>query len=136
MAENDIGKSLSALLEDPEALSRVMKLAGTLMGNMQAQEEQTGQSDGRTTDKATPPKKPDEDEKTSEHSESSVPDFSALPALLGSIGAKNTSDPKCALLTALKPYMAHGRAEKIDSLIKILKLSELAGGFLHTSGLL
>ena len=53
----------------------------------------------------------------------------SIAAIAKALGG-NKSDPRCALLYALKPYMGHGRAEKIDTLVNMLRLADLAGGML------
>lgn len=124
MAENDLQANISKLLEDPEALSRIMGVASTLMGNMQSQESNV--PDVKEKESTEPNKAPGQ----------SLPfDLSALPTILGAGTASVGNDPKCALLYALKPYMRHGRADKIEKLIKALKMSELASGFIKTGGM-
>ena len=124
MAENDLQANISKLLEDPEALSRIMGVASTLMGNMQSQE------------KNVPDVKEKESTEPNKATEQSLPfDLSVLPTILGAGTSSAGNDPKCALLSALKPYMGHGRADKIEKLIKALKMSELAGGFIKTGGM-
>ncbi len=125
MAENDLQANITKLLEDPESLARIMGVASTLMGNIQNQESSV--PDVSEKESAEPAKAP----------EQSLPfDLSILPSLLGAGASSVGDDPKCALLTALKPYMGHGRGDKIEKLIKALKMSELASGFLKNSGML
>lgn len=139
---NDIGAMLSKLLEDPAALSRVMSLAGTLMDNLPKDAQTEAEASKPIESSAETQTQAD----TSEDAEavpafaagqaSSSPDLSALKALTGLSGmAGKKSDPRCNLLTSLRPYMGHGRAEKIDMMIKALNLAELAGGFLNNKKL-
>ncbi len=130
MAENDLQANLTKLLEDPEALARIMGVASTLMGNMQSKENgafEESPPKGQNQVQSTEPEKA---------SEPSFPlDLSILPTLLGAAAPSSSSDPRCTLLAALKPYMGHGRDDKIEKLIKALKMSELASGFLKNGGM-
>lgn len=128
MEANDQTKAVMKLLEDPESLSKVMGMVGAIMKNMPSNKSE-----------AVPEEKSSEAfdnyAENSAHTNADptfAPDLSMLPALLGGLN-KNTAAnaPDCALLSALKPYMAHGRAEKIDKLINILRLTQIAGGFFH-----
>jgi hypothetical protein len=38
----------------------------------------------------------------------------------------NTPDDRCALLTALKPFLRSGRRERVDEAVRILQLMRLA----------
>ena len=53
------------------------------------------------------------------------PNISRLPVKVGA------RDQGCALLAALKPYLAPKRAEKIDTMIKLMQLTELTRGMLN-----
>ncbi len=136
MAENDISASISKLLEDPEAMKKILSIAGTLMKNS-SDFENTGTVSEKEKSSSETVSSQKADEADIER-DPPMPDLSALPKLLGSLGGtqKSASDPSCALLYALKPYMAHGRADRIDSLIRVLKLSELAGGLFQGNGIL
>lgn len=61
----------------------------------------------------------------------SIPVFARqpnIPRLPVKVGAR---DQGCALLAALKPYLAPKRAEKIDTMIKLMQLTELTRGMLN-----
>lgn len=61
----------------------------------------------------------------------SIPVFARqpnIPRLPVKVGAR---DQGCALLAALKPYLAPKRAEKIDTMIKLIQLTELTRGMLN-----
>lgn len=130
MDNNDISGALSKLLEDPAALAKAMSIASSIMGSVPAAPE-------------TKPV-PDEPSESAENASEAVPtgaspnvatdtigetpSIAAIAQMLGGGGTKG--DPRCALLYALKPYMGHGRAEKIDTLVNMLRLADLAGGML------
>ena len=132
---NDLSGILTKLLEDPATLSSVMSIAGNLMNSLPKENtenqtvEQNGQSEpivqteGNSTAASTP-------------NAPQIPDLSAISALAGTLGGTNKkNDPRCNLLNSLRPYMSHGRAEKIDMMIKALELAELADGFLNSKKL-
>ncbi len=127
---------LSKLLEDPAALASVMSIAGNLMNNLPKDSAQPEEIKDSANDNV--PTEPAESEKTAVPTANiqSAPDLSALSALAGLAGGANKkSDPRCNLLNSLRPYMGHGRDEKIDMMIKALNLAELAGGFLNNKKL-
>ena len=131
MNDSELQSALGKLLEDPESLARIMGIANSLMGS-------TGQTeDNKDTPHIENPGKDTLEEHESAKEETAEAfNLSALPVLLGKLGSQSgKNDPNCALLTALKPFMAHGRAEKIDSLIRALKMAEAASGLLKSSGI-
>lgn len=101
----DIGSMLNSVLENPEAMKRVAQLAGSIMG------------DGGTGGPAK--------EEPSDHKP-------APPESGEKKGDGGGSDNRAALLRALKPYLNAERRKKVDSLLQILKLLQLA----EASGLL
>lgn len=128
MDSNDIAGALGKLLEDPAALQKAMSIASGLMGGMQAENVQsTPQSTPATA--SAPEARPVSSSATESTANSSgeMPNLAALAPLLSGV-SKN--DPRCTLLYALKPYMGHGRAEKIDTLVNLLRIADLAGGML------
>lgn len=128
----DLGEIISKLTEDPEMMGKVMGLASSLMGSI-------------PQDNAANP--PIQDESSPREGAESKPSFdpSMLSALLGGLngavgsdkkdGGGKGGDSRAALLMALKPYMSEDRAEKIDMMIKALKLADVAGNLLGNSGL-
>ena len=136
MAETpDLSGIISKLTEDPETLGRVMNLASSLMGNIP------------TDNKEAPPA----ENTAAPQTEGQIPAFdpAMLASVLGSLGspggkpadgnkenANKSGDSRTALLLALKPYMSPERAEKVDMMIKAMKLADIAGGLLGNSDLL
>ncbi len=141
---NDLSGMLSKLLENPEALSSVMKIAGSLMNNIpnETSESQAEPSNikpnsiSRNNDGSMNTFENSSNDAVPTSAQQSMPDLSALSALVGIADKANKkSDPRCNLLNALRPYMSHGRTEKIDMMIKALGLAELADGFLNNKKL-
>lgn len=128
----DLGEIISKLTEDPEMMGKVMGLASSLMGGLPRENTANSLVQSESI--------------TQENTESKPAiDPNMLTALLGSLGGSSGSekkeggnksgDSRTALLMALKPYLSEERAEKIDMMIKALKLADAAGNLLGNSGL-
>lgn len=132
MPENDaLKQQLSGILEDPEAMARIMSIAGSLMGGMNPSDDSPeAQADSGSNDTA-----PAKEAQGSVNSPTDGFDLSAaLPAIAGILKNDKKNDPRTNLLYALKPYMSHDRGEKIDMLVKAMKLADIAGGFISGGG--
>ncbi len=143
-SNNDLNGMLSKLLSDPAALSSIMSIAGSLMNNLPKESEQIKkaeeniqpESSVKNDDNSIAVSANNADQTAPTSSSVKIPDLSALGSLAGNLGGGNKkSDPRCNLLNSLRPYMSHGRAEKIDMMIKALSLAELADGFLNNKKL-
>ncbi len=139
MQDNDYAKQLSSILEDPEAMAKVMSLAGSLMGSL-GDTERAGEpmqrvsaenADGDEPNSIPTSVPPRDSEKNTAHGI----DIGAASALAGLIGNGKKNDPRTNLLFALKPFMTNERAKKIDMLIKAMRLADIAGGFIGSGGL-
>jgi hypothetical protein len=103
---DDLGEKLAGILNDPESMERVRKMAESILGESEEKEE-------------TP--------------QSPIEDFSNFLGIedLGNIVSiisrlkESGNDPKAQLLYALKPHLSEPRREKVDTAIKILKLLEI-----------
>ncbi len=137
MAETpDLSGIINKLTEDPETLGKVMNLASSLMGNMQADVPASNETKTPLLER---------DRQNPAESQMLAFDPAMMTSLLGGVGAVTASDKKespiktgdsrTALLMALKPYMSPERAEKIDMMIKAMKLADIAGGLLGNSGI-
>ena len=112
----DLGALVSALGEDPKTLSAIAGLMETLKTpQKQAKSNVLSDTDnlrgllGMLTQGSAP-------EPPKSHQ------GSPLAKLFGS---KEEVRCRIALLSALKPYLSESRCEKLDTVIKLLKLSEL-----------
>ncbi len=116
----DLGSLISALSEDPKTLSAIAGLMDSLKTPKKQTERQVDDNAFPEADKlkgllgmltqggnALPPKSRQ---------------TSPLARLFGS---KEEVRCRIALLSALKPYLSESRCEKLDTVIKLLKLSEL-----------
>ncbi len=135
----DISGIISRLTEDPEMLGKVMGLASSLAGSIPQDNKPNTASQEQNNEAPL-----------SENNGEQKPGFDPgmLTALLGNLGnfggsgssdkkesVSRSGDSRTALLMALKPYMSEDRAEKIDMMLKAMKLADIAGGLLGNSGL-
>lgn len=121
MNSGDINDMLGRVLQNPEALSGIMKLAQGLMNN-----------GGEGT--APPPQQSTQNtQNTSDTSNKSV--MSDMPEGDTHEALSKTEIPRLfvhdenrtRLLAALKPYLGKSRREKVDYILNLLRLMELVG---------
>ena len=112
MNNGDINDMLGRVLQNPEALGSIMKLAQGLKNNDNTAPapQQNGQPD-ESEDTI-----PEDGENQREQNTASQ-----LPRLF------NHDENRTRLLIALKPYLGKNRREKVDSIMNMLQLMELAG---------
>ena len=112
---DELGQKLEAMLSDPESLQKLAGMASALASS--------GMLSGLMGGKRT------EDAQTAEPADNGV---SGLPAVSGAdsrsaggaLGA--VSSRHAALLRALKPYLGQEKQAKIDQMMRLLQLAELA----------
>ncbi len=122
--ENPLGEKLAAMLSDPESMARLAKMASSLAGSglLDSLGAAGGiGSDGTTGATALP------SETTTDDSEQKN---AAPPQVLrAGMSGKNRHT---ALLQALKPYLRAEKRERIDRMLKLLQLADLAGTVLYS----
>ena len=109
MNNGDINDMLGRVLQNPEALSGIMKLAQGLKNN-----ENTASAPRQNESGEAMP-----EEKRENQGEQNAE--SQLPRLF------SHDENRSHLLTALNPYLGQNRREKVDSIMNMLQLMELAG---------
>lgn len=99
---DDISQKLAGILNDPESMERVRKMAESILG----EEEESPPQNSSIFDGINPQE---------------------LNTIMSLIGKFNSSgnDPRANLLNALKPHLSEPRREKVDTAIKLLKIIEL-----------
>ncbi len=113
---DDLEEKLSAILGNPEMMSRLMSMAQSL-----------GQSAAPAQPQNPEPPPP------SPPQESSM-DFSMLRRM-AAIARQSGVDPnQQALLKALAPYLSRGRIEKLEKAMRAAKLASMASLALNGSG--
>lgn len=122
MQNDDLGEKLNAMLSDPESLSRLAGMASALassgvlsglMGNLRA----GGDSQTASDDTKVP-------SPTEENRPSDTLPVEAQQSLQNGIRAVNGRHS--ALLRALKPYLGQEKQARIDQMMRLLQLAELA----------
>lgn len=129
MLNDDLGQKLNTILSDPESLSRLAGMAsalassGVLSGLMGSS---GGDTDGsRTEENRAVTENPSVDRLPSEN----------LPEIPSDHDRKSQSDDRsiralggrhAALLRALKPYLGQEKQARIDQMMRLLQLAELA----------
>lgn len=137
MADAEFSERLNQLLSNPEALSQILN---TAMSLFPSGKDSGGRREDR--DDPIPAGKADfvqeqESEPASRHefrpepkqtSDDALPvgAFSGLKSGgFDNFGGSKSGDHRCELLRALKPYLRHSRADKVDMMIKVLQVSAL-----------
>ncbi len=122
MQNDDLGEKLNAMLSDPESLSRLAGMASALassgvlsglMGNPGAG------GDGKTASAEA---------NVASSTEENRP-FDTLPAepqKSSQNGIRAVNGRHSALLRALKPYLGQEKQARIDQMMRLLQLAELA----------
>ena len=122
MQNDDLGEKLNAMLSDPESLSRLAGMASALassgvlsglMGNLRAG------GDSQTASDDTKGPSPTEENRPSD----------TLPAETQKSlqnGIRAVNGRHSALLRALKPYLGQEKQARIDQMMRLLQLAELA----------
>lgn len=122
---DDIGQKLNEMLSDPAALSRLAGMAsalassGMLSGLVGGDGSQTAQISRSDTEETNG------EEPLREEPRSATRIGSALPA----VSSRHT-----ALLRAVKPYLGAEKQARVDQMMKLLQLAELADTVLRGSG--
>jgi len=106
---------INSVLNDPEQLGEIARLAQTLMGG--GQENQSGQ-----TRSASPSVQP----AMSGLFEQLGLDGDAISKIGSVLGSSSNSNSQ-ALLEAMKPYLSEKRKTKMDKAMKLARLAKLAG---------
>lgn len=117
---DDLNEKLAEILNDPESMNRVRKMAESLLGN-QRQED------------TPPPAHP----MLSNNDNGGITGGDELRAVMNIMSRlKNEkNDSRTQLLLALKPHLSEPRQEKVDTAVKILRLLDLLP-YLKESGVL
>lgn len=128
-----ISDAIDRLLANPELISMVASAIGmgapSTKASTQKEESEPSraeENEQKSADEATEASAP------AAAPSASLPDaITALAPLLGNLygdGKKFSSphdDNRACLLRALKPYVSHGRAEAIDTILQLARISEL-----------
>ncbi len=119
---DDLGQKLNAMLSDPESMSRLAGMAsalassGILSGLM-------GNGDGTQADGAT---RGDTEAAVNQGRDDSSGENLPAEAVSGPGNIWAVNGRHAALLRALKPYLGEQKQARIDQMMRLLQLAELA----------
>ncbi len=97
---DDISERLSNILNDPEGMEKIKKMAENMLGASEEKEKEPLEEMGL--------------------------DMSALTKAMGLLKNKNKENDRVKLLLALKPHLSLEKRERVDTAVKILKLLDMA----------
>lgn len=103
---DDISEKLAGLLNDPDTMERVKRMAENILGGEENPQPQQSPNLGDITGMF------------------GADELSSIMSIIGKLKSSG-NDPRTQLLTALKPHLSEPRREKVDTAIKILKVLEL-----------
>lgn len=116
----DLNEKLAEILNDPESMNRVRKMAESLLGN-QRQED-------------TPPPAPPILSNNDNGGISGGDELRAVMNIMSRL-KNEKNDSRTQLLLALKPHLSEPKQAKVDTAVKILRLLDLLP-YLKESGVL
>lgn len=116
----DLNEKLAEILNDPESMNRVRKMAESLLGN-QRQED-------------TPPPAPPILSNNENGGISGGDELRAVMNIMSRL-KNEKNDSRTQLLLALKPHLSEPKQAKVDTAVKILRLLDLLP-YLKESGVL
>lgn len=129
---NDLSEKLDSILSNPEMMAQIKRLADTMTSGTAAPKEDAALTEETMTAANIAPKK-DGGEPPAQGARDITDVLSTLTALSGERrgkrGGGNIAHGR-ALLLALKPYLDDKRCEKIDKLLRMMQLAEMAGYFI------
>lgn len=102
---DDLSEKLAGILNDPDSMERVRKMAESFLGNDTAKEEEKSPLDDIG-------------------SMLGADDLQAIITIISKLKSSG-NDPRTQLLKALKPHLSEPKREKVDTAIKILKVLEI-----------
>lgn len=132
----DMGSMIAKMLEDPEALGKVMSLAGTLSSSGLL----GGLSLGDNAQESSAPEQKSFQETSNTVNENNKYEVKKVPPNLtvenlpknhenhGHSYRKIKSSDRIRLLEAMRPFLADEKRDKLDVVIKIIGLADAAGG--------
>ena len=106
---DDISEKLAGILNDPESMERVRKMAESFLGTQEKEEEERQEQNSPFYDIGKM---------------FGADELQAIMMIISKL--KNSgNDPRTQLLKALKPHLSEPKREKVDTAIKILKVLEI-----------
>lgn len=129
---SELEDKLNSLLSDPEELGRVTEMAKGLMDSGLG-DKLSGLFGGGGEENSAVPQETKPAQKTA-GSGDMILDGNMLAGLGKMMSAASKGSDKTALLSAMKPYLAEKRRNKMDRAMKIAKIAKIAGAALSERG--
>lgn len=104
---------LNSILNDPQQMGKITRMAKTLMGGDNAEEKHPDNKEEANT---IPFMNPDLD--------FDIGSISKISRILSEV--KNQKDDKQALLSAMEPYLSEKRRDKMEKALKLAKFARIA----------
>ena len=130
---NDFSDKLNAILSNPEMMAQIKRLADTMTSGTASVAEEGPEPPEKATQASSQNtrEQPESKENLADMSDA----VNAIATLTGGgvpdrRGKNSNIAHSKALLLALKPYLDDKRCEKIDKLLKMMQLAEMAGYFM------
>ncbi len=122
--ENPIGEKLNQILSDPESMARLAKMASSLsatglLDSLGMHASEMGSDPGTS---------PMSEPKTADTPIPTQPETGGIAAAQLFSGKNRHT----ALLRALKPYLGTEKRDRVDRMLKLLQLAEVAGTVLYS----
>lgn len=138
----DLESTLSSILSDPDAMSKIMDLGKSLgltdnnhqNTNTQKNEVPSTAPDLSSLSSLTSLIKGNPFESTSANSQNTAEIAGKLSAFLPLLSKMNQEDETTALLCALRPFLSEQRRKRLDDASKMLRLTRLLP-FIRSAGL-
>lgn len=123
----DFSSKLDKILSNPAMMAQIKSLADTMT---EAEEAPAPSPEAAPEPAETQSSAPREEELSNRPADAGAPSEAALPASLSPAPAlaRNLKNTR-ALLSALKPYLDDKRKEKVDKMLSMMRLAEMAGYF-------
>ena len=119
--EGNISEMLQGVLNDPEAMRKLMGAAESLMG------KSAGSASGEEEDAAAEGSASGATQTDAEVGSNAANDRQRSPVPTGGQGKRRPgNDERIALITALRPYLSEERRQTADNLVRILRMLRLA----------
>ena len=115
----DFSDKLNSILQNPNMMAQIKALADTMTAG---EEQQTQENDG------LPKEKPIAEGETNTEEKILMPQSARMEGLLSPAFEENIKNT-CALLQSLKPFLDARRREKIDRVLQMIRLAQMASKF-------
>lgn len=125
--EQDISGQLQSILSDPERMRQLMQMASALAGSgiLQGTVRQENDSPSAAALPGEITAAPDSAEERQTNNPGSERNPEKVPRIAGN-GSRSSGGRHAAFLNALRPYMSPQRQKRIDQILKMIRLAELA----------